>query len=168
AVNAELKQRLNPAGGRRGVGGFHEGDRVVQTRNDADLDVANGDVGEVVATDTFARTLEVAFPHGTVTYPADRADDLAPAWCLTVHKAQGGEWPVVALVCDAAHRTMLTRDLVYTAVTRARLGLLLVGDARLVAVAAGRVGSGARLRRTRLARRLAAAVKPESVAGEIP
>jgi len=168
AVNAELKQRLNPAGGRRGVGGFHEGDRVVQTRNDADLDVANGDVGEVVATDTVARTLEVAFPHGTVTYPADRADDLAPAWCLTVHKAQGGEWPVVALVCDAAHRTMLTRDLVYTAVTRARLGLLLVGDARLVAVAAGRVGSGARLRRTRLARRLAAAVKPESVAGEIP
>jgi exodeoxyribonuclease V alpha subunit len=168
AVNQALKQRLNPTAGRRGVGGFHEGDRVVQTRNDAELDVANGDVGEVVVTDAVARTLEVAFPHGNVAYPADRTADLALGWCLTVHKAQGAEWPVVVLICDPAHRTMLNRDLVYTAVTRARLGLLLVGDARLVVAAAGRAGSGARLRRTRLAQRLAAAVKPVEAVVEIP
>jgi exodeoxyribonuclease V alpha subunit len=168
AVNQALKQRLNPTAGRRGVGGFHEGDRVVQTRNDAELDVANGDIGEVVVTDAVARTLEVAFPHGNVAYPADRTADLALGWCLTVHKAQGAEWPVVVLICDPAHRTMLNRDLVYTAVTRARLGLLLVGDARLVVAAAGRAGSGARLRRTRLAQRLAVAVKPVEAVVEIP
>ncbi|HVM00378.1 MAG TPA: AAA family ATPase [Egibacteraceae bacterium] len=156
-LNARLKERLNPAAGRRAVAGWHEGDRVVQTRNDAELDVANGDVGEVVATDARDRTVEVAFPHGTVTYDAERAAELSPAWCLTVHKSQGGEWPVVVLVLDPAHRAMLWRELVYTAVTRASRGLLLVGTPELVVAAARRTGSGTRHRRTRLAARLAAA-----------
>ena len=136
------------------VGGFHEGDRVVQGRNDADLGVANGDIGEVTAVATAERTLEVTFPYGRVTYPGDRTEDLRPAWCLTVHKSQGGEWPVVVLVLDRAHRAMLWRELVYTAVTRARRGLLLVGDAGLVAAAAMRLGSGVRQRRTRLVERV--------------
>lgn len=173
-LNARLKERLNPPAGRRAVAGWHEGDRVVQTRNDAELDVANGDVGEVVATDTGQRTVEVAFPQGTVTYDADRAGDLSPAWCLTVHKSQGGEWPVVVLVLDPGHRPMLWRELVYTAITRAATGLLLVGTPALVAAAARRTGSGTRHRRTRLAQRLAdaaaggtaelaGAVQPEAV-----
>jgi exodeoxyribonuclease V alpha subunit len=157
ALNAGLKERLNPAGGRTALRGFHEGDRVVATRNDAELDVANGDIGEVVETDVRERTLTVAFGHGIVTYPSDRIEDLQPAWCLTVHKSQGGEWPVVVLVLDRSHRPMLWRELVYTAITRAERGLLLVGDASLVGAAAGRTGSGARLRRTRLADRIAAA-----------
>jgi exodeoxyribonuclease V alpha subunit len=140
------------------VRGFHEGDRVVQTRNDAELDVANGDIGEVVETDPRERTIAVAFAHGIVEYPADRTEDLDPAWCLTVHKSQGGEWPVVILVLDASARVMLWRELVYTAVTRAAAGLLLVGDARLLAAAAARTGSGARQRRTRLGQRVSAAV----------
>jgi len=160
-LNERIKQRLNPAAGRRPVGGFHEGDRVVQTRNDAELDVANGDIGEVIATDPGERTLTVAFPHGTVDYDLEHAADLQPAWCLTVHKSQGGEWPVVVLVLDAGHRPMLWRELVYTAITRARSGLLLVGDASLLAQAARRTGSGARARRTFFAQRLAeAAVQP--------
>jgi exodeoxyribonuclease V alpha subunit len=154
ALNAGLKERLNPAGDRPAVRGFHEGDRVVATRNDAELDVANGDIGEVVEADSTARTLTVAFPHGIVEYPSERTEDLDPAWCLTVHKSQGGEWPVVVLVLDASHRPMLWRELVYTAITRARDGLLLVGDADLVAAAAARTGSGARNRRTRLADRI--------------
>lgn len=157
ALNARLKERLNPAGGRRAVAGWHEGDRVVQTRNDAELDVANGDVGEVVATDVRERTVEVAFPHGSVTYDAERAGDLSPAWCLTVHKSQGGEWPVVVFVVDRAHRAMLWRELVYTALTRAAAGLLLVGEPSLIASAARRTGSGARHRRTRLAARVSLA-----------
>ena len=158
-LNERLKERLNPANGRRAVAGFHEGDRVVQTRNDAELDVANGDIGEVVAADATARTLEVAFPHGTVTYDLDHAADLQPAWCLTVHKSQGGEWPVVVLVLDPGHRAMLWRELVYTAVTRARRGLLLVGSADLVGAAARRTGSGARLRRTMLGERIVDALQ---------
>ena len=164
ALNAALKERLNPAAGRRAVAGLHEGDRVVQTRNDADLGVANGDIGEVIATNAAERTVEVAFPQGTVTYDLEQAADLAPAWCLTVHKSQGGEWPVVVLVCDRTHRAMLWRELVYTAVTRAAQGLLLVGDPGLLAAAARRPGSarsrGRRPagRRTGLAQRLRSAI----------
>lgn len=155
ALNTALKERLNPAGGRPALGGFHEGDRVVQTRNDADLDVANGDIGEVVVLDRAERTLDVAFPNGVVTYPVSKAADLAPAWCLTVHKAQGGEWPVVVVVLDPAHRALLARELVYTAITRAARGLLLVGDPALLARAAAREGEGARRRRTGLTARIA-------------
>jgi exodeoxyribonuclease V alpha subunit len=154
ALNDALKRRLNPPAGRPLVAGFHEGDRVVSTRNDPELDVANGDIGEVVATDRAARTVEVAFATGSATYDADRARDLAPAWCLTVHKAQGGEWPVVVFVLDPGHRAMLTRELVYTAVSRAARGLLLVGSPDLIAAAAGRDARGARGRRTGLTARL--------------
>lgn len=167
ALNAALKSRLNPAAGRPAVAGFHEGDRVVQTRNDPDLEVANGDIGEVIATDRDARTVEVAFPWGTVVYEGERAGDLAPAWCLTVHKAQGGEWPVVVLVLDAGHRTLLARELVYTAVTRAARGLLLVGSPELLASAARRTGLGARRRRTGLAERLAR-VATDDPGGAVP
>ena len=163
-LNQRLKERLNPPAGRRALAGFHEGDRVVQTRNDADLDVANGDIGEVVAIDHADRTLEVVFPHGTVTYTVDQAGDLQPAWCLTVHKSQGGEWPVVVLVLDPGHRAMLWRELVYTAITRARRGLLLVGSGDLLAQAARRTGSGSRQRRTRLGARLIAALQEDAVA----
>ncbi len=166
ALNAALKAALNPGGNRPAVAGFHEGDRVVQTRNDVELDVANGDVGEVAVVDRAARTLEVQFPSGPVTYDAERAADLAPAWCLTVHKSQGGEWPVVVVVLDPGHRTMLTRELVYTAVTRAARGLLLVGDPTLLAAAARRPGGGARGRRTGLTARLAAAWSAQGPAGE--
>ncbi|MGH8909729.1 MAG: SF1B family DNA helicase RecD2 [Egibacteraceae bacterium] len=158
-LNERLKERLNPANGRRAVAGFHEGDRVVQTRNDAELDVANGDIGEVAMSDATSRTLGVAFPHGLVTYDSGQAADLAPAWCLTVHKAQGGEWPVVVLVLDPAHRSMLWRELVYTGITRAAQGLLLVGDPGLVAEAARRAGSGLRQRRTLLTARLTQALR---------
>ncbi|QBI21385.1 hypothetical protein ER308_18640 [Egibacter rhizosphaerae] len=154
ALNQALRERLNPPRGRPAVAGFREGDRVVQTRNDPELGVANGDVGEVAALDPKQRTLEVAFPQGTVDYAADDAADLRPAWCLTVHKAQGGEWPVVVLVLDRGHHVMLARELAYTAITRAREGLLLVGDPSLLPRAARRRGAGLAERMTLLAERL--------------
>jgi exodeoxyribonuclease V alpha subunit len=136
ALNVALKEALNPAGRRRAVGGFHEGDRVMQTRNDPELDVANGDVGTVVDVMPTRSELRVGFPRGEVTYPKDRVRDLVPAWAVTVHKAQGGEWPVVVLVLDPAHRTMLWRNLVYTAVTRATRALILVGRLEALRTAA--------------------------------
>lgn len=158
-INEVLRDRLNPRGGRSELRGFCEGDRVVATRNDAELDVANGEVGEVTAVDLTARTLEVAFATGVVTYGAREIRDLRPAWCLTVHKAQGGQWRVVVLVLDPTHRRMLWRELVYTAVTRAVDGLLLVGHPGLLASAASRTGSGIATRSTTLAQRLSAAVR---------
>ncbi len=154
-LNEQLRARLNPVAGRTPVAGFVEGDRVVQTRNDAELDVANGEVGEVAEVDLQNKTLRVAFPAGLVTFTVRAARNLRPAWCLTVHKSQGGEWPVVVLVLDRAHRSMLYRELVYTAVTRARRGLLLVGDPGLLSGAAKRSGSGLQHRRTTLVERFA-------------
>ncbi len=155
ALNAALKEALNPGGGRPAVGGFHPGDRVMQTRNDAELDVANGDVGTVVDVDPRAGAVRVGWPRGEVVHPRDRVRDLVPAWAVTVHKAQGGEWPVVVLVLDPAHRGMLWRALAYTAVTRATRALVLVGRAEALRAAARATGPGAR--RTGLAHRLAEA-----------
>lgn len=164
ALNAAIGERVNPAAGRRAVGGFREGDRVVQTRNDAELDVANGDIGEVIVVDGRERTLDVAFPQGTVHYGPEAVADLRPAWCLTVHKAQGAEWPVVVVVLDPSHRAMLWRELVYTAVSRAQRGLLLVGRPALLSDAARRTGSGLARRQTLLQERLAAAIAKVAVA----
>ncbi|MEY3019655.1 MAG: hypothetical protein RLZZ272_639, partial [Actinomycetota bacterium] len=136
ALNGSLKAVLNPPSGRRGVGGFDLGDRVMQTRNDTELDVANGDVGRVVDLAPREGSLRVAFPRGEVTYPRDRVPDLIPAWAVTVHKSQGGEWPVVVLVLDPAHRGMLWRNLVYTAITRASRALVLVGRSEALRAAA--------------------------------
>lgn len=136
ALNAALKAALNPAAGRPAVGGFHIGDRVMQTRNDPELDVANGDVGTVVDVSVRDGSVRIAYPRGEITHPRDRVRDLVAAWAVTVHKAQGGEWPVVVLVLDPAHRTMLWRNLAYTAVTRAARALILVGRSDALRVAA--------------------------------
>lgn len=152
ALNRALKAELNPPAGRPAVAGFHVGDRVMQTRNDTDLDVSNGDIGTVVDADLRRRALRVAFPRGEVTYEGDRARNLVVAWAVTVHKSQGGEWPVVVFVCDRTHAGMLTRNLAYTAVTRAQRALIVVGQqAALRAAAAHDVP---RNRQTGLARRL--------------
>ncbi|MCC5948128.1 MAG: AAA family ATPase [Nitriliruptoraceae bacterium] len=136
ALNAALKDALNPAAGRPEVGGFHVDDRVMQTRNDPELDLANGDVGRVVDLDRRAGTLRVGFPRGEVTLTREQARRLTPAWAVTVHKSQGGEWPVVVLVLDSSHHVMLWRNLVYTAITRARRALIVVGQAEALATAA--------------------------------
>lgn len=153
-LNEVLRERCNPRRGRAAVAGFCEGDRVVATRNNLELGVVNGEVGEVTAVDGSDNQLEVVFDAGTVVFGVRDARDLRPAWCLTVHKSQGGQWPVVVLVVDPTHGRMLWRELVYTAVTRAVRGLLLVGAPPLLAAAARRTGSGIARRHTSLAQRL--------------
>jgi exodeoxyribonuclease V alpha subunit len=159
-LNDVLRDRLNPRNGRATIAGFCEGDRVVQIRNNPELGIANGEVGEVAVVDPDDKQLEVAFETGGVVLGARDARDLRPAWCLTVHKSQGGQWPVVVLVLDGTHGRMLWRELVYTAVTRAVDGLLLVGAPQLLAAAARRSGSGITQRRTSLAHRLTALLAP--------
>jgi exodeoxyribonuclease V alpha subunit len=155
ALNSALKDAINPGSGRPSVGGLHVGDRVMQTRNDPELDVANGDVGTVVDLSVRDGSVRVAYPRGEVTHPRDRVRDLVVAWAVTVHKAQGGEWPVVVLVLDPAHRAMLWRNLAYTAVTRASRALILVGRADALRTAAAQDQPSRR--HTGLAERLAAA-----------
>ena len=153
ALNAALKARLNPDRGQASAFRMQVGDRVMVTRNDADLDVSNGDIGTVV--DVGKASLVVRIGTRTVTFDADSAAELTLAWAITVHKSQGGQWPVVVLVADRSHATMLRRNLVYTAVSRAARALIVVGQAASLDGAARRADDRARW--TALGTRLRAA-----------
>ncbi|HMC70980.1 MAG TPA: AAA family ATPase, partial [Mycobacteriales bacterium] len=146
ALNSVLKQKLNPGPGQ--LRGFDVGDRVVATANHLDDGFANGEVGIVTAiTDG---TLSVDFAGGPVVVPAKAVSDLVHGWAITVHRAQGSEWPAVVVVLPPEAGGMLSRPLVYTALTRAQRHLSVVHAAG-PAVARGVREVGARPRRTRLA-----------------
>lgn len=116
---------------------FREGDRIMQTRNNYDLvwergeetgyGVFNGDIGVIEAIDEKKRSVEVVFDDRHVTYDFTGLDELEPAYAVTVHKSQGSEYPVVILPLYNAPPMLLTRNLFYTAVTRAQKMVILVG-----------------------------------------
>ena len=145
ALNRALKQHLNPGSGT--VGSFDVGDRVVATANHLDDGFANGEVGVVVS--AADGTLTVDFGAGAVTVPAKALVDLVHGWAITVHRAQGSEWPAVVSVLTPEAGGMLSRPLVYTAWTRAQRHLSVVHAAG-PALARGVREVGARPRRTRL------------------
>lgn len=137
------------------AGGFwRAGDRVVVTKNDPELDVANGDIGTVIDVITKEKIVMVDFPDGERTFEGEQVNTLQAAWALTVHKSQGGEWPVVVLVVDRTHRHMLSKSLLYTAVTRAKKGLIIVGAPEIIGQAALQSNGGLQSRNTRLVERL--------------
>jgi exodeoxyribonuclease V alpha subunit len=143
-LNEALKQRLNPAHGelfgpepsRRALAeSLGPGDRVIQTRNDYDLDVMNGEIGFVTARDPKSGATSVDFDDRVVDYPAASAGALQPAYAITVHKSQGCEFEAVVLVLSMQHFVLLRRNLLYTAITRARRVLVVVGAPRALRVA---------------------------------
>jgi exodeoxyribonuclease V alpha subunit len=142
ALNARLQARLNP--GREGepelrAGGraFRAGTRVLAQKNNYDLQVFNGDLGVVRAADPEAQELVIALDDGReVRYPSASLHELNLSFALTVHKSQGGEYPVVVLPLLTSHAVMLNRTLLYTAVTRARRVVVVVGQAKALALAA--------------------------------
>ena len=114
---------------------FRQGDKVMQTQNDYDKDVFNGDIGRVLSFNPVAHTMEVDFEGRRVTYDWTDADQLVLAYAVSVHKAQGSEFPVVVVPVITAHYMMLQRNLLYTAITRARQLCVLVGSKRAIAIA---------------------------------
>src|SRR5204862_115320 len=136
ALNASLQATLNPPRGQperpHGALALRVGDRVIQTRNNYGLGVFNGDAGLVEAAE--ADRVVVDFGDGRrVEYaPADLLD-LDHAYCLTVHRAQGSEWPAVVLIASSSHGPILSRNLLYTALTRARRVAAIVGDQEAIA-----------------------------------
>jgi exodeoxyribonuclease V alpha subunit len=140
SLNQALQAVLNPtpevsferAGTRFGIG-----DKVMQTENDHNREVYNGDLGIIQSIDTGAKLLEVRFEDRGVTYGFDQAEQLALAYAVTVHKSQGSEYPAVVLLLMREHGRMLRRQLLYTAMTRARrlLVVLAGGNALERAVA---------------------------------
>jgi exodeoxyribonuclease V alpha subunit len=166
ALNAALRARLNPlVGGEaddmdgvemdaaRGIG---PGDKVMQVRNDYDKGVFNGDVGRVVAREGEAATLLVEFPEeaGTVrvAYEPHELDELTLAYAISIHRAQGSEYPCVVLPLVSQHYQMLQRNLLYTAITRAKRLCVVVGDPRALRRAVANDALAAR--NTALAERL--------------
>ncbi|GAB4567671.1 MAG: ATP-dependent RecD-like DNA helicase [Anaerolineae bacterium] len=139
-LNALLQQALNPPSPRkpeRLIGGraFRLGDRVMQIRNNYEKDVYNGDLGRVVAMDLEDQVMVVDFDGRRVEYDFLELDELVHAYAISVHKAQGSEFPAVVIPILPQHYVMLQRNLLYTAVTRARRLVVLVGTPRAIAIA---------------------------------
>lgn len=155
ALNERLQAVLNPTPPAQiaGRGGrLAPGDKVMQTENDYERDVYNGDIGIVVAVDPRGPSVDVAFEQRLTTYPGEALDALVPAYAVTVHKAQGSEYPAVVMPLSREHGRMLRRDLLYTAITRARRLVVLVAEPEALERALTRTGD--RRRRSLLRRRL--------------
>ena len=132
SLNQRLRELLTPPGPEITIGGrsFRVGDKLMQVRNNYELDIFNGDIGQVVAVDEEAPELTVSFDGRPVIIEADGLDDLVPAYACTIHKSQGSEYPAVVIVLHHQHHIMLQRNLIYTAVTRGRRLVVIVGSRR--------------------------------------
>jgi exodeoxyribonuclease V alpha subunit len=133
-LNQLLQAELNPGGEQltRGDTTYRVGDKVMQVRNDYDRDVYNGDLGRVSGIDLETRTLRVLFENRLVAYEPADLDELVPAYACTVHKSQGSEYPAVVMPLFMEHFMLLQRNLLYTAITRARKLFVLVGERRAI------------------------------------
>ena len=157
ALNKALQEKLNPieAGApqiTRGERTFRKRDKVMQLRNDYDRNVFNGDIGVVAGLEPEAGTLRVDFDGRVVPYERTELDQLVHAYAVSVHKSQGSEYPAVVIPIAMQHFMMLQRSLLYTAVTRGKQLVVLVGSRRAVGQAVR--NADARRRYTWLAERL--------------
>jgi exodeoxyribonuclease V alpha subunit len=107
----------------------------MQTQNNYDKEVFNGDIGSIVELDQVEQSLSVNFDGRTVLYDWSEVDQLQLAYAITVHKAQGSEFPAVVVPMVTAHYLMLQRNLLYTAVTRARQLCVLAGSQKAISLA---------------------------------
>jgi exodeoxyribonuclease V alpha subunit len=137
ALNEALRDALNPQGEAfvRGNTELRVGDKVLQIRNDHDREVFNGDAGRVAAIDLATGKLQVQFGERKVDYTAAELDQLVPGYAISVHRSQGSEYPAVVLPMATEHYLMLRRNLLYTAVTRGRRLVVVVGTAKAIRMA---------------------------------
>ncbi|MCA9644078.1 MAG: ATP-binding domain-containing protein, partial [Myxococcales bacterium] len=155
ALNSVLQETLNPTGATLERGGqrYRVGDKVMQTKNDYDREVFNGDIGRIVEVDTERKQVKVRFEEREVPpYGLGELDNLNLAYACSIHKSQGSEYPAVVIPLLTSHFVMLSRNLLYTAVTRARRLCVLVADPKALDIALSEVRREERL--TRLGQRL--------------
>jgi exodeoxyribonuclease V alpha subunit len=139
-LNERLQEKLNPPSpnkSQKRLFGttFRPGDKVMQIQNNYDKDVFNGDIGFITGIDLVEHLLTVEMDRRRIDYDFSEADQLVLAYAVTVHKAQGSEFPVVVLPLVTAHYLMLQRNLLYTAITRAKELCVLVGSRRAIGMA---------------------------------
>ena len=154
ALNELLQAALNPDGPALESRGqkLRLGDKIMQTKNDYEREAFNGDIGVVTAVDVENRTLTVRYDQRDVEYDDPSLGALTLAYATSIHKSQGSEYPAVVIPLLTAHFVMLSRNLVYTAVTRAKKLCVLAADPRAIRLALGETRREERM--TRLAERL--------------
>jgi exodeoxyribonuclease V alpha subunit len=136
-LNREMQTLLNPDGESLERGGslLRCGDKVMQVRNNYEKGVFNGDLGRIVGIDKEEGGIKVEFYDKAVAYEADELDEISLAYAKSVHKSQGSEYPVVIIPLHTAHYLMLHRSILYTAITRGKKLVILVGSRRALAMA---------------------------------
>jgi exodeoxyribonuclease V alpha subunit len=138
-LNILLQKALNPETNRPqiklGETTFKPGDRVMQIRNNYDKNVFNGDMGHILSIDTKNKEFNVIFEERKVKYEFMEADQLSLAYAITIHKSQGSEFQAVIIPFLTQHYMMLQRNLLYTAITRAKKLLILIGTKKAVSLA---------------------------------
>jgi exodeoxyribonuclease V alpha subunit len=136
-LNREMQLLLNPTGEalERGASLLRIGDKVMQLRNNYDKGVFNGDLGRIVSMDKEDGIIRIDFGDKTVDYDLDQLDEIALAYATSVHKSQGSEYPVVVIPLHTSHYLMLHRSILYTAVTRGKKLVVLVGSRKAIAMA---------------------------------
>jgi exodeoxyribonuclease V alpha subunit len=160
-MNRTLQERLNPK--RNGDPSvekfgweFRVRDKVIQTRNNYDKEVFNGDIGEILKIDDFEREVLIAFDGREVVYDFNELDEVSLAYAITIHKSQGSEFPVVVMPLAMQQYLLLQRNLVYTGITRGRRLVVLVGQKKALQTAVRNVSAVRRY--TALEQRLKSAV----------
>ncbi|MEW6259660.1 MAG: ATP-dependent RecD-like DNA helicase [Thermodesulfobacteriota bacterium] len=135
-LNLKLQERLNPTGVSLTRGGrvFRRGDKVMQIRNNYDKEVFNGDIGRIEAVDLEDQQVIVCFDGREVPYDVSDVDELVLAYAISIHKSQGSEYPAVIVPILTQHYVMLQRNLIYTAVTRGKKLVVLVGSRKAIAI----------------------------------
>jgi exodeoxyribonuclease V alpha subunit len=164
ALNAELRARLNPDGAPVPGTALRAGDRVIQTRNDYEHELMNGEVCLVVGPDGERVTL-LGDDGRTLRLPLGALDSVELAYAISIHKSQGSQAPAIVLALARSHRIMLTRNLLYTAVTRAEKACVVVCQPGVLQMALGR--RDARRRHTRLGEIVAAGASEGATAGAL-
>lgn len=142
ALNVRLQAVLNPPANHKSEKDlfgqiFRSDDKLMQLRNDYDKEVYNGDIGRLLSLDMVDHRLIVDFDGRPVEYDWSEADQLTHAYAVSVHKAQGSEFPAIVIPIITSHYLMLQRNLLYTAITRARRLCVLVGGRRAISIAVG-------------------------------
>ncbi|MGI6389412.1 MAG: ATP-dependent RecD-like DNA helicase [Kiritimatiellia bacterium] len=158
-LNSVIQTALNPSGPSlvRGCTHFRVNDRVMQLRNNYDKEVFNGDIGFIKQVDAEDRALIVLFDGRPVRYAQSELDELVLAYACSIHKSQGSEYPAVIVLLHTQHFKLLQRNLLYTAITRGKRLVMVVGSSRAVNIAIK--ANQVRERRTSLRERLRGAIQ---------
>lgn len=136
-LNQKLQEVLNPNGFQLNRGGrtYRVGDKVMQIRNNYDKEVFNGDIGKIISIASEEQEIQVRIDDREITYDFSELDELTLAYAVSIHKSQGSEYPAVIIPFTLQHYVMLQRNLLYTAVTRGKKLVVLVGMSKAVRIA---------------------------------